>query len=407
MTRLIDRQAEVTQHVRRRLAIEIAELRTDPNLVDLLGASVESNLDTFFHALRHEIPLANVERPTAALEYSRRIAQRGVPMEALVRAYRLGHGMVLDMVVGEIGNAGFDPRVGLAVLERITPVSFRYIDWISQQVVSVYEEERDRWLANRNSVRALRVREILDSGDVDADAITGAIRYPMRRTHLAAVLWSVPGADPDDDLTRLELFLRELSDFVDAHGGPLFVAVDRTSGWGWIPLRAAAATGAVGAVKRFVTGRDDAPRVALGTPLPGVDGFRRSHRQARWTHDVAVAAGSDGVTAAADPGLAAAALLRGNLDEARPWIRDVLGPLACGTAKDARLRETLQVFLRHGNSYKAAAAELNLHFNSVKYRVARAIDRRGRPIGDDRLDVELALLLCQWFGASVLPARED
>jgi DNA-binding PucR family transcriptional regulator len=45
---------------------------------------------------------------------------------------------------------------------------------------------------------------------------------------------------------------------------------------------------------------------------------------------------------------------------------------------------------------------LHLHFNSVKYRIQRAIQRRGRPIGDDRLDVELALLVCQRFGAAVL-----
>ena len=38
-----------------------------------------------------------------------------------------------------------------------------------------------------------------------------------------------------------------------------------------------------------------------------------------------------------------------------------------------------------------------VHFNTVKYRVGRAVERRGRPIDADRLDVELALLLCQWY----------
>ncbi len=69
---------------------------------------------------------------------------------------------------------------------------------------------------------------------------------------------------------------------------------------------------------------------------------------------------------------------------------------------DARLRETLRVFLGCGSSYKVAAEELNLHFNSVKYRVGRAIARRGRDIGSDRLDVELALLACHWYGPAVL-----
>ena len=87
-------------------------------------------------------------------------------------------------------------------------------------------------------------------------------------------------------------------------------------------------------------------------------------------------------------------------------MREVLGPLASATDNDARLRETLRIFLCNGASYKAAADELNLHFNSVKYRIQRAIERRGAPIGADRLDVELALLVCHWFGASALqPTR--
>ena len=53
-------------------------------------------------------------------------------------------------------------------------------------------------------------------------------------------------------------------------------------------------------------------------------------------------------------------------------------------------------------SYSRAAEELHLHTNSIKYRVQRAIDRRGRPISDGRLDVEIALLLCHWYGTAVL-----
>ena len=80
----------------------------------------------------------------------------------------------------------------------------------------------------------------------------------------------------------------------------------------------------------------------------------------------------------------------------------MLGPLASCTENDERLRETLRVFLCTGSSFKAAATELHLHSNSVKYRVQRAIERRGRSISDDRLDIEIALLLCHWYGNAVL-----
>jgi DNA-binding PucR family transcriptional regulator len=83
-------------------------------------------------------------------------------------------------------------------------------------------------------------------------------------------------------------------------------------------------------------------------------------------------------------------------------VAAVLGDLASDNENDARLRETLRVFLGCGCSYKVAAEDLNLHSNSVKYRVGRAIARRGREIGSDRLDVELALLACHWYGSAVL-----
>lgn len=374
-----------------------------------LAASVETNVDTVFHALRYDIPIENVEPPTAALEYARRIAQRGVPMNALVRAYRLGHELVLEFARDAIGDARLDPRMSLAVFERMTAVTFRYVDWISQEVVVEYEHERERWLEHRNSVRAMRVREVLVATDVDLDTITSAISYPMRRIHLGVVLWLPEETTPGDELARLERFLRELTESLQAQGSSLFVAADRVSAWGWIPLQPAAAETVVADIRQFAANYDDPPSLALGSPLPGVEGFRRSHKQAQRARDVVIAAGADpaSVIAASDPGFSAAALLSDDLDEARQWVHEVLGPLSSDTDNDARLRETLRVFLHSGASYKSAADRLHLHSNSIKYRVQRAIERRGRPIGDDRLDVEIALLICQWFGRAVLRTASE
>jgi len=65
------------------------------------------------------------------------------------------------------------------------------------------------------------------------------------------------------------------------------------------------------------------------------------------------------------------------------------------------MSETLREFLDTGSSFKATADELHLHVNSVKYRVQRALERRGGPTADDRLDMEVALLLCHWFDTAV------
>lgn len=405
IARLGARLTDLARGIQLTLAADIAELRTDPHLVELLGASVEGNIETIFGALQYEIPIDRVEPPTAAMEYARRLAQHGIPANALVRAYRLGQQALLDMILTDIRASEMDPELALRVFERITATSFRYIDWISQQVVEAYEIERDRWLENRNSVRAVQVRELLDAEDIDVDAVSEAIRYPLRRIHLALIVWYPHGDGSGNQLGALERFVRDLAGCVPAQGASLFVAADRVTGWGWIPLGADVSDDAVARVRGFTADRRDAPCVTAGRPLPGAEGFRRSHRLAHHARAVAVAAGLPvgHLTAADDPGLAAAALLgRADLPEARAWVRETLGPLAGDTDNDARLRQTLRVFLRDGSSYKAAAEELNLHFNSVKYRVNRAVERRGRPIAGDRLDVELALLLCQWFGAAMV-----
>jgi DNA-binding PucR family transcriptional regulator len=83
----------------------------------------------------------------------------------------------------------------------------------------------------------------------------------------------------------------------------------------------------------------------------------------------------------------------------------VLGTLA-GLADDdehhARLRETLLLFLQTVGSYKATAEQLMLHKNTVQYRIRQAKESLGRPVGENRSEVELALQASRWLGPYVL-----
>lgn len=408
--RMHERLAEVSSFIRRSLEDEIPELRGDARIMELHGASVEGNVDTLLRALRYDIAVERVEAPTAALEFARRLAQHDVPVNALVRAYRLGQRRMNELVFREVRAIDVATSVRLPVLEAITATLFEYIDWISGQVVAVYEEERERWLENQNSLRGLRVRELLTSTEIiDIDGATASIQYPLRWHHLAVVMWYPERSGAGDELSRLQRFLRDLAQSANADATPLFVAADQTSAWAWLPYRSAPSH-AVETVRDFAWGQPNSPSLAIGPARPGVEGFRSSHRQAEAARGVAIAGGQrvPTVISATDPGLSAAALLCGDIDDAREWVTDVLGNLAADNENDARLRETLRVFLRCGASYKLAGQELDLHFNSVKYRVNRAVVRRGRPITGDRLDVEMALLVTQWFGAAVLqPGARD
>ena len=122
--------------------------------------------------------------PPAVVEYARRLAQRGVSTIALVRAYRVGHGRFLTRCVEELASRTSDAAMNSAVTLRLVEISFRYIDRVSEELISVYQQERDRWLLAQTAVRAGRVRELLRGDPVDIATTESALGYRLRRHHL-------------------------------------------------------------------------------------------------------------------------------------------------------------------------------------------------------------------------------
>ncbi|KZS61811.1 hypothetical protein [Mycobacterium ostraviense] len=83
--RLHGRLADVSAEIRRSIEGLIPELRADARFNELLGASIEGNVDTMLHALRYDIAVERFEAPATALEYARLLAQHGCPSTALRR----------------------------------------------------------------------------------------------------------------------------------------------------------------------------------------------------------------------------------------------------------------------------------------------------------------------------------
>jgi DNA-binding PucR family transcriptional regulator len=105
--------------------------------------------------------------------------------------------------------------------------------------------------------------------------------------------------------------------------------------------------------------------------------------------------------------VAPVAMMLGSPGLLRAWVLSTLAGLATDDEHHARLRDTLLTFLQTGGSYKATAERLVLHKNTVQYRIRKAEESLGRPVGENRPDVELALRASHWLGSAVLqPARE-
>ncbi|RNI18982.1 PucR family transcriptional regulator [Flexivirga caeni] len=401
---LNDRFAELTTDMRDLLAARISELQGDTAIIDLLESSVAGNIENILHSLRHWIPVENIEPPSAAVEYARRLSQRGIPVNALVRAYRLGQQFLLKEAYAEAVRQLADPTARECAYEQIVTLTFDYIDWISQRVVTVYETEREEWLAERNTARFGRVEALLSGAASDVDNSEPIIGYRLRGRHLGLVLWVDDSGAQQDQLTRFNRAAAAIADHLCATG-LLVVSRDQSTAWAWIAVpEAVEAVPPIPASILDHASGPPLPMIAIGRPHGGLAGFRHTHREALQAQRVAMIRDDPqhAVTAFDEPGLTVAALLAQDVDQTRWWVRETLGDLALDDEQNRRLRDTLLLFFRNDSSYTATADAIVMHKNSVKYRIASAEKAMGRPVGQDRQAIELALTACHWLGPAVL-----
>ncbi|UUW87272.1 PucR family transcriptional regulator [Pimelobacter simplex] len=402
---LQQRLPDLTGALRDRLSTRIEELDGDAAIIELLYASIEGNIENILYSLRHDITLDKIEPPSAAYEYARRLAQRGVAVSALVRAYRLGQQHLLELMFAECERMDAEPAARAAAYEEVVAVTFDYIDWISQRVITVYEDERERWLAERSNARVGRVQELIAGRVADVDAAETVLGYRLRVPHLGAVLWVHEAGTQQDQLARFTRAAGVIAEQLGSTRAPLIIPHDRATAWAWFAV-ADDVVPDLDQIAALLTRSSGppVPRVALGRPSSGVEGFRRTHREALDAQQVAMV-GDDArrtVTGFDEPGLKIAALLAHDLDTARTWVQETLGDLARDDEQHERLRHTLLLFFQNDSSYTATAEAMLMHKNSVKYRIASAEKALGRSISSDRQAIELALTACHWLGRAVL-----
>jgi DNA-binding PucR family transcriptional regulator len=396
----VNRQsAVVCQDIHETILREIPELGDDKPVLALHASHVQSNVETILQILQHQIDLATVQGPAAAVEYARRLAQRGTPLTALLRAYRVGHACFSDWLFRELARQADDAQLIIATTLSMSKTVAGYIDQTSEEMVMAYSQERENWLRNRSAVRAARVRELLSGERIEVGATEAALGYRLRQYHVGVVCWVGDAAAAVDEITRLERAVSRVAAQMACAGDPVFLPRDESSAWAWLPLGirdtfdcAAAGTADVDADIHF----------AFGDAAKGTTGFRLTHQQARAVQMVALAGGSPAPRAVLFGQVAPVAMMLASRELLAPWVSGTLADLATDDEHHERLRETLLVFLQSGGSYKTTAEQLMLHKNTVQYRIRKAEESLGRPVGDSRQGVELALLASHWLGSAVL-----
>ena len=140
----VSRQAAlVSEDVYEVVLREIPELRDDKPVLALLSSSVHSNVGTCLQILQHQIDLSAVQAPAASLEYARRRAQRGTPLTALLRAYRLGHACFSDWLFKGLARHTDDAQMITAATLAMSRIVAGYVDQTSEEIVAAYTRERE------------------------------------------------------------------------------------------------------------------------------------------------------------------------------------------------------------------------------------------------------------------------
>lgn len=371
----------------------IPELDHDAGIVRLLEASVTENVVGGINALLHDVDGDQVDAPDSALVYARTLARNGVPLSALTRAYRVGHSRFMDLVFG--AGVSLPAEARAETLARLVRRSTHWLDEVTAQVAQAYEAEREAWLSGNDGVRRRVVSDLLEHRGIDAGQASRVLGYRFDGTHRCALVQVDRAGRAGGVVDELRHGFR-----ARAH-----LAVELGDG--------------VTAVWLTVSDLEEAPllgeqvvgvRVALGRAEDGIDGFRRTYRQAERVRLV-LSAASGGTQPGVDgragwarfDEIAPLALMVHDLDELRGFVRRRLGDLGRPDGRSDMLRRTLWTYLARQSNVSATAADLTLHRNSVQYRVERAVELLpDRTLPSPAHDLQVALQAACWLGPAAL-----
>jgi hypothetical protein len=289
-------------------------------------------------------------------------AEQGVPYAVVLQAFRVGSRFIWEVLVDRAEPE--DRGLLLLAAADIWAVS----DQLAADVTDAYR----RTLADRarrdGQMRAVLVGSLLD-GDADATTYIGETAGMLdlgRATEYVVVSAESPSPG-EEGVADVERVLRR-SNIRSAW------RLDHDHQEGVVALRLGFGVDQLMAVLDGLA----RARVGVSTVVGRLDEVQEARRQAR----VACAAVSPGTVAVgrfgADP---LAVLLASSPDQARALVDAVLAPVLALPPDDrAVVIDTARAWLAAGGSTSAAARELHVHRNTVRYRVRRLEEVTGRDL---------------------------
>lgn len=378
---------------------ELPELAADAELSRANEASIRALFREFMAALGRDT--FEVRVPSETTDLARTIARRNLDIAIPIKGFRIGQKVFWQFVTRSVEETISDAALRTAALVTLWGYATEWMDNVLEAGVAAHSQEREQLQRGAIGRRTAAVHAVLRGESVDVDELSLSLGHPMRQYQTALVMTADENAAEPDAVRALE---RQAAEISSTLGGsrPLLLPSAARGLWAWVasprPLR------------NTMTMPDPRAglRVAVGTSLPGVGGFVRSHREALAAQRVAITGvKGGGLIRYSDVELVCLTTGDGSVDAMRALIARELGPLADRGESSARLRETLRVYLASGCNAGQAGEEIGVHPNTIRYRVRQAEESLGHLIEERRVHIELALRSLHALGDDLLPERRS
>ncbi len=342
--------------------------------------SVTHNVRMWFNALLNGVSPSDQElEPLVA--FGRRRVHQGVSLQSLLQAFRTGSRVLWDVL---LESAGSDQDIHRELLFKISPYILYHFDLMGRTIGHAHAEEQQKRARWRDRLQHELCGVIFSHPD-DTESFREhalALGIDANAAHLALALRLSP--QPSARITP-EAGLDKLMASVSRMLGLDRTQVLHTLRNGhlllWVPLTSGEP--ASESERRLATLCDALPgsgqeiaSVGIGLPDTGARGWRRSADQALRALDLGLRiepqrAVQRYVEVALDDAL-------GNTDNVVRYFDSLMERLA----PEPHLPRTLQAFFEYRQHRKAVAGALNIHPNTLSYRLERIETLLGARLDD-------------------------
>lgn len=321
---------------------------------------------------------------------ARDLVRRGLDVSAL-EVYRVGHNVAWRRWIEIAFELTADPQELRELLDLAFRSANEFVDGTLAGITAQMQAEYDALTQDVNVERRRIVDLVLERAAIKPERAEAQLNYLFDPSHTAAIIWS---AESDDDSTRLDevvnAYIQAVFKDAAAKPHPLIVLAGVSTRWVWVGDAAPVDAERIRAIVQ------DAPdvRIAIGGPAAGIDGFRRSHREALTTQRmVARLRSTQQVAIFAEVEMVA--LLTENPIGANEFIRATLGDFESASPA---LHNTVLTYLTAASNASRAAKLLYTHRNTLLHRLDAAQRLLPRPLEESALEVAIALKALPWRG---------